>query len=305
MALGGAGAKKENGPRQQAGRPSDHRFPAVSLHTSARNGRSRCAPNFRAPSGAQLRGSGTESRRLRFALALTLACGGAPACAFLAQGQLRPLAVRPDRFAPAQPGIWGAGPPPPNVARARTTARQPPAVTMASGVDLLPLQSQALVFCAAMSGVTAGGLAVAGPVLSVIKRRTDAAWFEAWAKTWPLLGAVYVLAGLAHFSSADGFRAIYPPPGTWGIWYLPGGADFHVAWSGAAEILGGIGLLLGGLADVLPEDIQQPEETHFLTSTSALGLFVLTIAVVSPNPRWSATRNLWRRSGGLAVLGLA
>ena len=151
--------------------------------------------------------------------------------AFLAKGQVPPMSGRT--------GSGSAGTPPPLVVHARTAARQPPAVTMVSGVDLLPLQSQALVFCGAMSTVTAGGLAVAGPVLSGFQRRMDAAWFDAWVKTWPLLGAVFVLAGLAHFSSADGFRAIYPPPGTWGIWYLPGGADFHVAWSGAAEILGG------------------------------------------------------------------
>ena len=31
----------------------------------------------------------------------------------------------------------------------------------------------------------------------------------------------------------EAFKAIYPPLGTWGCWYLPGSSDFHVAWTGA------------------------------------------------------------------------
>ena len=152
---------------------------------------------------------------------------------------------------------------------------------MASGVDLLPLQGQALIFAGVMSSVTAGGLAVAGPILDGVQRRLDATWFDMWTKSWPLLGVVYALAGCAHFSSADAFRAIYPPAGTWGMWFLPGTAEFHVQWTGAAEILGGVGLLLGGVVDILPEDSNRPDEMRFLTATSALGLFVLTLAVVS------------------------
>ena len=32
-----------------------------------------------------------------------------------------------------------------------------------------------------------------------------------WQKTWPILGAVYMAAGVAHFTAKEAFEAIYPP----------------------------------------------------------------------------------------------
>ncbi len=29
--------------------------------------------------------------------------------------------------------------------------------------------------------------------------------------------------------------------GTWGLWYLPGSAEFHVGWTGAAEVAPPVG----------------------------------------------------------------
>jgi hypothetical protein len=101
-------------------------------------------------------------------------------------------------------------------------------VRMASGVDMLPLGAQAAVFAGIMSSIALFGLALAGPILDSAERALPVGWFDAWAKTWPLLGFVYVFAGTAHFSSAAAFEAIYPPLGTWGLWYLPGSAAFHV-----------------------------------------------------------------------------
>jgi len=151
-----------------------------------------------------------------------------------------------------------------------------------SGIDLLPWGAQAAVFAGTISGITAASLLL-GPALDAIDRALPVGWFANWAKTFPLLGAIYLLAGSAHFTSAAAFQSIYPPPGTWGIWHLPGSADFHVAWTGVAEILGGGGLLLGGLADVAPESLNVPEESRFLTATSALWLFFLTLAVTPAN----------------------
>ena len=48
--------------------------------------------------------------------------------------------------------------------------------------------------------------------------------FKNWQKTWPILGAFYIAAGVAHFTAAEAFESIYPPEGTWGFWYLPGSA---------------------------------------------------------------------------------
>ena len=82
--------------------------------------------------------------------------------------------------------------------------------------------------------------------------------FESWQRSWPILGAFYMAAGIAHFTAQQSFEAIYPPQGTWGFWALPGSATFHVAWTGVAELAGGFGLCVGatllGLAGALGQD---------------------------------------------------
>lgn len=94
------------------------------------------------------------------------------------------------------------------------------------------------------------------------------------------LGLLYILFGVTHFIYKDGYAAIVPPNGTWGgLWDIPApGAsklglsneEFHVLWTGLAEIGGGILLILGAL-NALP--IQIP----------AFLLFVLTMAVYPAN----------------------
>ena len=76
-------------------------------------------------------------------------------------------------------------------------------------------------------------------------RQTTWDYWEAFSAI--VLGLVFLTAGRSHFTVPEAFRAIYPPPGTWGIWYLPGSAAFHVAWTGVAELCGGAGLLVGGV----------------------------------------------------------
>ena len=74
-------------------------------------------------------------------------------------------------------------------------------------------------------------------------------WVQTWRYTWPLLGAIYAIAGVTHFTVQKEYENIYPSKGAWGIWYLPGTPEFHVKWTGIAEILGGLGLLVGGAYD--------------------------------------------------------
>jgi uncharacterized membrane protein len=94
------------------------------------------------------------------------------------------------------------------------------------------------------------------------------------------LGLIYILLGATHFLYRDGYAAIVPPNGSWGgLWNIPApGADslklsneeYHVLWTGVAEIGGGTLFVLGGL-NALP--VQIP----------AFLLFLLTLAITPAN----------------------
>ena len=94
------------------------------------------------------------------------------------------------------------------------------------------------------------------------------------------LGLLFILFGGTHFVYKEGYAAIVPPNGSWGgLWNIPApGAEklglsneeFHVLWTGIAEIGGGL-LLIAGALNALP--IQIP----------AFLLFILTLAVTPAN----------------------
>jgi uncharacterized membrane protein len=113
-------------------------------------------------------------------------------------------------------------------------------------------------------------------------------WFQGFRYSWPIvLGAVFALAGVTHFTVADEYKNIYPYRGAWGgLWQLPGTRDFHVSWTGVAELVGGTGLLLGGLLDWLaPVYVSSPNivTPAGLEADCAAALFVLTWAVTPSN----------------------
>ena len=113
-------------------------------------------------------------------------------------------------------------------------------------------------------------------------------WFQDFRYSWPLaLGPVFMIAGVTHFAVADDYRNIYPYPNAWGgLWKLPGSAEFHVAWTGVAELVGGAGLLAGGLIDWLaPVYVSSPNivTAAGLESDCAAALYLLTWAVTSAN----------------------
>jgi len=143
-------------------------------------------------------------------------------------------------------------------------------------VSALDERAQAVVVVAAWLAVCAGTfecVTVIGPALE-----RAAPSIMAWSKsTWPIIGVTYIAAGIAHFAVHDGFVAMMPHRGAWGIWNLPGSKSFHVNWTGVAEILGGTGLMLGSLPfDIAPE-------LRPLTPISAAALAALSMAVYPAN----------------------
>ena len=103
---------------------------------------------------------------------------------------------------------------------------------------------------------------------------------KSWENTWFILGGFFTLAGIAHFTVKKDFENIYPNQGSWGIWYLPGSPQFHVAWTGVAEIVLGLTLLIGGLNNLgiitLPTD-------YNIMQMGGRGLLYLTISVTPAN----------------------
>eukprot|EP00933_Yihiella_yeosuensis_P035936 TRINITY_DN29620_c0_g1_i1.p1 TRINITY_DN29620_c0_g1~~TRINITY_DN29620_c0_g1_i1.p1 ORF type:complete len:296 (+),score=46.41 TRINITY_DN29620_c0_g1_i1:87-974(+) len=165
---------------------------------------------------------------------------------------------------------------------AAASASLPPAP---SGINVLPEQSQAAVVFALFAGLGILTTLVTGPGFRTLRSILPQGWFENWQRTWPLIGAFFLAAGIAHFTAADAFESIYPPQGTWGFWYLPGSASFHVAWTGVAEIAGGAGLFLGAILlwifDLMGKE--PPLLLRQISAAAALGLHVLTWVVTPAN----------------------
>jgi len=111
--------------------------------------------------------------------------------------------------------------------------------------------------------------------------------YEFFRNTWPVtLGLVFSLAGVTHFTVKKEYENIFPSEGAWGIWNVPGGREFHVAWTGAAELAGGLGLLASGVSSFA--GIGNLATTSFLTSAglesdAAAALFLLVLLVTPAN----------------------
>ncbi|CAJ1961761.1 unnamed protein product [Cylindrotheca closterium] len=94
------------------------------------------------------------------------------------------------------------------------------------------------------------------------------------------LGLLFAFVGYTHFSEKDAYAEIVPPKGTWGgLWQIPAPkseelglsySEYHVLWSGIAEIGGGILFALGGIG-------------AFPIQISAFLMFLLVAAVTPAN----------------------
>lgn len=143
------------------------------------------------------------------------------------------------------------------VAAADVTDRPDPAIL----VSARPLSEQQFAFSAISTGVAAGA-SVATALLAHVDAFTDKA-----PVLLPLpLGLAFFVAGISHFTLKDLFVRITPPRGTWGFWAAPApGAEllglsyeeYHVYWTGVAEVIGGGALALAALG-VVPIPQQAP-----------------------------------------------
>lgn len=157
---------------------------------------------------------------------------------------------------------------------------RPPLALAPSGIDALDLPAQAAVFAGCYGALGVGTL-LNVKLFDVIGEAVSADTQENLARAGSLLGILFIGAGITHFTNAAAYEAIFPPLGTWGLWYLPGDADFHVKWTGAAEIAGGTGLLLGAILDALGVDLGGRSRPLRLLCASAL--FLLTLCVTPAN----------------------
>lgn len=108
--------------------------------------------------------------------------------------------------------------------------------------------------------------------------------YQFFRSTWPLtFGAIFSLAGVTHFTLSEEYENIVPTKGAWGVWNIPGSRKFHVAWTGVAELAGGLGLLAGGLSSIFGDSTLAPLTSAGLESDSAAALFFLTLAVTPAN----------------------
>ncbi|KAG7342414.1 hypothetical protein IV203_007507 [Nitzschia inconspicua] len=154
-----------------------------------------------------------------------------------------------------------------------------------SGVNMMDGTTQSAIFVGILLALGVCTSAFSAVLTSLT---TNFEWFQSFRYSWPLtLGLVFVAAGITHFTVSAEYKNIYPYRGAWGgLWKLPGSPDFHVAWTGVAELLGGLGLLVGGLIDWLePVYVSSPNivTTAGLESDCAAALYLLTWAVTPAN----------------------
>lgn len=150
-----------------------------------------------------------------------------------------------------------------------------------SGVNALPLPTQAGVFFLVATGLYAATLLGIGG-FEYLKSVLPGP-ITAWQGTWGLMGLFYALAGVSHFTAKLEFENIMPAWGAWGFWYLPGSKEFHVAWSGVAEFVLGLWLGLSTLANLFIGQQLLPALVVSPMSDAALGLLALTIGVTPAN----------------------
>ena len=110
-----------------------------------------------------------------------------------------------------------------------------------SGINTLDAPIQAAIVLAIFVAIGVGSSALYGG-FDVVR---DSFLWKLSRPTWPILGLIYLAAGVAHFTELEGFTNITPPDGTWGFWKTPFSPKVNVLWTGVVEIFGGAWMLFG------------------------------------------------------------
>lgn len=147
-----------------------------------------------------------------------------------------------------------------------------------SGINTFPVPMQAAMVVAMFAAIVALSSLIGGLGFDLV--RGSFLW-NLSRPTWPVLGLVYLAAGVAHFTELEGFTNITPPNGTWGFWWTPFSPKFNVQWTGVVEIFGGLWLVLGALAPA--PGISLPAALGPMLSDGALTLWLLTLVVTPAN----------------------
>ena len=150
-------------------------------------------------------------------------------------------------------------------------------LTSPSGINAQPLVIQSLSFFGYFFALSMGGYLVIQ--LFDILQTINLSLFNLWKQTFGLLGIIFMVAGITHFTVKKEYENIYPFQGAWGFWYLPGSSEFHVIWTGIAELLLGAGLTVGSILNL----ISSPNSGSDLIAYSSLGLLILTVLVTPAN----------------------
>ena len=199
---------------------------------------------------------------------LVILCAAASASAFHAA----PAALGP-RAAPAIATRSIASPLCSEIVRGIGEGRNLPAP---SGINTQPVPVQAAIVLGIFAAIGFGTVLIHGPIFDLV--RGSDLW-NLSRPTWPILGLIYLAAGIAHFTELEGFTNITPPNGTWGFYYTPFSPRVNVLWTGVVEVFGGAWMLFGAIAPLLGFEL--PAALGPVVSDGALTLMLLT-AIVTP-----------------------
>jgi hypothetical protein len=101
-----------------------------------------------------------------------------------------------------------------------------------SAINTLPETQQTAVFIGTFALLFAGTAGLLALSESFVVNFSELAASAKPLYNPSLLGLIYTLAGISHFTIKKEFMNIYPYRGAWGLWYLPGSSEFHVLWTG-------------------------------------------------------------------------